>query len=226
VDLSALVPGWVWSDLAGLCLASVLGAVIGLERRLKAQAAGMRTQMLIAAGSCLAMEVSRYSAIHEHLGDPDRIAASVLAGIGFLGAGTIVKVGVTIQGLTTAGAIWCSAAIGLAAGCGLSAHAIAMGVLTMIALWAFDPLESRLTHHRDLRRVIVNARGELDLVDRIRALLPVLGLGVENIGVKQNVETSSLSVTVTANFPEDLSPGKLISELRRLPGVIEVDLEP
>jgi hypothetical protein len=49
---------------------------------------------------------------------------------------------------------------------------------------------------------------------------------VENIGVKQNVETSSLSVTVTANFPEDLSPGKLISELRRLPGVIEVDLEP
>jgi putative Mg2+ transporter-C (MgtC) family protein len=225
VGLSELLPGWVWSDLANLCLASVLGAVIGIERRLKAQAAGMRTQMLIAAGSCIAMEVSRYAPLHEQVGDPGRIAQSILAGIGFLGAGAIVKVGVTIQGLTTAGAIWCSAAIGLAAGSGLAVHAIGLGVLTLLALWAFDPLESRLTRHRDLRRIIVTATSELSLVDRIRDLLPELGLGLENVGVKQNVETGRLTVTVTANFPEDLSPRKLVSELRQLPGVVEVELE-
>jgi putative Mg2+ transporter-C (MgtC) family protein len=160
------IPGWIWADLGEMALASLLGGAIGVERRLKAQTAGLRTQMLIAAGSCLAMEISRYAARLEPGGDPGHIAQSVLAGIGFLGGGAILKAGVTIQGLTTAAAIWCSAAVGLAAGAGLPIHALGLAAITLLGLVVFEPVESALTRRRDLRRIVVDAAAGLELVDR------------------------------------------------------------
>ena len=105
-----------------LVLALLLGAVIGLERRLKGQIAGLRTFALIAMGAALAMLISIYIP-QEYLGlkngDPGRIAAQVVSGVGFLGAGAIIQMKGSVRGLTTAAGIWMTACIGLAVGAGM-----------------------------------------------------------------------------------------------------------
>ena len=98
--------------LARLALAAFLGAFIGLERELRGYPAGVRTVALVALGSALFTEVSRL------MGSEDRIAAGIVSGIGFLGAGAIIRHGVSVRGLTTAASLWAVAAVGLAAGLG------------------------------------------------------------------------------------------------------------
>ena len=115
-----------------LALAAGLGAAIGVERELRQKAAGLRTNMLIAVGSALFTIVSLELA---HVGGtPDRIAAQIVTGIGFLGAGSILRSGRSVHGMTTAATIWVNAAVGMAAGAGLYAIATAGTVITLIVL--------------------------------------------------------------------------------------------
>lgn len=137
-----------WPEiLIRLLLASLFGAFIGLERERKDRTAGMRTHMMVCVGSCLIMIVSAFG-FSDILGtghvvlDPSRIAAQVISGIGFIGAGTILflKHG-TIRGLTTASGLWTVAAIGLATGSGMYFAAVATTAIALIILWALQPLE-------------------------------------------------------------------------------------
>lgn len=137
-----------WNEiLIRLLLAALFGALIGLERERKEWAAGMRTHMMVSVGSCLIMLVSAYGFVdilgtpHVEL-DPSRVAAQVISGIGFIGAGTILymKQG-TIRGLTTASGLWTVAGIGLATGGGMYFAAAVTTVLALIILWALQPLE-------------------------------------------------------------------------------------
>ena len=133
--------------LIRLALASLFGALVGLERERKDWAAGMRTHMMVCVGSSLIMLVSMYG-FADVLGrdnivlDPSRVAAQVVSGIGFIGAGTILflKQG-AIRGLTTAAGLWTVAAIGLAAGGGMYLAAGATTIIALIILWALQPLE-------------------------------------------------------------------------------------
>lgn len=139
--------GWE-TILLRLVLASVLGAVIGLERERKNWSAGMRTHMMVCLGAALTIIVSSYGfydVIGDHITlDPARIAAQVISGIGFLGAGIIMflKPGF-IRGLTTASGLWTVAAIGLAAGAGMYIAAIAATVIAFIILLILQPFEKR-----------------------------------------------------------------------------------
>jgi len=133
--------------LVRLSLASLFGAFIGLERERKDWAAGMRTHMMVCVGACLIMLVSSFG-FADVLGspnielDPSRVAAQVVSGIGFLGAGTILFLkGGIVRGLTTASGLWTVAAIGLATGGGMYFAAIATTVIAIIILWALQPLE-------------------------------------------------------------------------------------
>lgn len=134
-----------------LLLACLFGASIGLERERKNWAAGMRTHMMVCVGSCLIMIVSSFGFSdilgHENVVlDPSRVAAQVVSGIGFIGAGTILflKDGI-IRGLTTAAGLWTVAAIGLATGGGMYFASIATTVIALIILWALQPLERLYT---------------------------------------------------------------------------------
>ncbi len=122
-----------------LLLAGMLGALVGFEREVRAKGAGMRTHCLVAIGSALFMIVSR-----EVSGDPARIAAQVVSGIGFIGAGTIIMNKQTILGLTTAAGLWAVAGVGLAVGAGLYVIAIAAAVLILICLELFRCITKRL----------------------------------------------------------------------------------
>lgn len=130
-----------------LVFAFVLGGIIGFEREKKGRSAGLRTHILVCAGSCLIMLVSIYiyeSYKHEVTLDPARIAAGVVTGIGFLGAGTIIRSAQEVHGLTTAASVWLSAAIGLAVGCGFFSGALVTTVIALITLLMLKPLERKL----------------------------------------------------------------------------------
>ncbi len=130
-----------------LILAFVLGSIIGLEREAKGRSAGLRTHILVCVGSSLIMLVSIY-VYHIYKGqasiDPARIAAGVVTGIGFLGAGAIIRSAERSRGLTTAASVWVSAAIGLAVGCGYFMAAIFSTVIVFLALSLLKKAESKL----------------------------------------------------------------------------------
>lgn len=130
-----------------LVLSLILGATVGLERRHKGQIAGMRTFALISMGATLAMLVSIYIP-QEYMGlkngDPGRIAAQVISGIGFLGAGAIIQMKGSVRGLTTAAGIWMTACIGLAVGAGMYLIAIVACLLIIFVLMFLDYAEKRL----------------------------------------------------------------------------------
>ncbi|MCL2442342.1 MAG: MgtC/SapB family protein [Treponema sp.] len=117
-----------------LCLAFVAGSIIGLERSSRRQVAGLRTHVLIALGASCLMLLSIWLPQQLGGGDPGRIAAQVVAGMGFLGAGAIIKLGNNIRGLTTAASLWLTAAIGLTIGAGMYITAITVIVLALITL--------------------------------------------------------------------------------------------
>jgi putative Mg2+ transporter-C (MgtC) family protein len=139
--LFALDPHLTWLEaLARIAAAAGLGGIVGLERELDEKAAGLRTHMLVAVGSALFTLVGAYgfSDFPSRTVDPTRIAAQVVTGIGFLGAGLIFRQGFTIRGLTTAASLWLVAAIGMAAAAGFWKGAV---IATIVALISLRPLE-------------------------------------------------------------------------------------
>ena len=127
-----------------LSLTVLLSGVIGLERQVQRRHAGLRTHILLALGSCLIMLTSLYVFdIYKDITklDPARIAAGVITGIGFLGAGTIIRDNEGIRGLTTAASLWVVSGIGLAVGCGFCNAAIYSTVLTLIVLFVLRYVE-------------------------------------------------------------------------------------
>lgn len=126
--------------LLRLLLAAGLGATIGIERELRRKPAGLRTNILIALGSALFTTISLQLAASG--GTPDRIAAQIVTGIGFLGAGAILRNGENVHGMTTAATIWVNAAIGMAAGAGQYAMAIIATFVTLVVLVILPPVEA------------------------------------------------------------------------------------
>ena len=124
-----------WVIIGRLALAALLGLLIGIERTYRAKTAGMRTHFLVALGSALFMLVSRYG--FDGVGDPGRVAAQIVSGIGFLGAGTIIMQKNVIHGLTTAAGMWVAAGIGMASAAGLYVIAV---VTTLLALMGLEML--------------------------------------------------------------------------------------
>jgi putative Mg2+ transporter-C (MgtC) family protein len=143
-----------WDVLLRLCVAAGLGGVIGVEREIRDREAGIRTHMIVALGSGLFTLVSAYGFSNFVTGgkgiseDPTRIAAQIVTGIGFLGAGAIIREGLSVRGLTTAGSLWVVAAIGMAAGAGYYWAAVVSTALTIFALW---PL--RILAYRTIQRI-------------------------------------------------------------------------
>jgi putative Mg2+ transporter-C (MgtC) family protein len=137
------LPDLTWAEiLLRVGLAAVLGGAIGFERELREREAGLRTHLLVSVGAALFTLVSayawtdwRFSTEEGLVFDPTRIAAQVVTGIGFLGAGAIIRQGLSIRGLTTAATLWVVAAIGMATGAGYYAAAVITTVLVLVSLW-------------------------------------------------------------------------------------------
>ena len=164
-----------WDALGRLTLAAALGSIIGLEREFREREAGLRTHLLVSLGSALFTIVSAFG-FHDVLThdpqvvvrlDPSRIAAQIVSGIGFLGAGAIIRQGLSIRGLTTAATLWVVAAIGMAAGAGFYSVAIITTVVALVALWPLRYVAYRMIDRvkPEEDRVVIELREGVSLAE-------------------------------------------------------------
>jgi putative Mg2+ transporter-C (MgtC) family protein len=142
--------------IARLILAAILGALIGLEREIHEHPAGMRTHLLVSLGSAgfTILSIEAFPG-----GDTGRVAAQIVTGVGFLGAGAILKEGASIRGLTTAASLWAVAAVGMAAGAGAWAVAVTVTVIVILSLWPLRLITERFVG-RNVHRVRVRVATE------------------------------------------------------------------
>jgi len=169
--------------LVRLLVAAGLGAAVGLEREQHGRSAGLRTHLLVALGAAMAMVVSlHFGDVYGEAGqdsairvDPARVAYGVMAGIGFLGAGAIIRYGTGIRGLTTAASLWCTAAIGLGTGFGMYLVAVAATALVLFALTVLDFVD-RLIPTKVTKRITLSVPGTgEEMIRRFRGILEGAG---------------------------------------------------
>jgi len=190
----------VWEFVLRLVAACVLGGAVGYQREVHGRPAGLRTHILVCVGATL---FTITSMMFGHGSDPSRIAANIVAGIGFLGAGTIIHQGSTVRGLTTAASLWTVAAIGMAVGAGgylLYVLATVAAVLVLAVLSWMDILEDRLVHaekYRDLAIILKSDTGDLEPVINALAEVGIIVLGVRK---EKNDEGKQL-VRLRIKFP-------------------------
>jgi putative Mg2+ transporter-C (MgtC) family protein len=232
--VAAIGSGQGWRQVGELMLAFVLASSIGLERQLRGKAAGLRTQAIVGTSAALILLVSKYGFSDVLVSgyivlDPSRVAAQIVSGVGFLGAGLILTRRGAVQGLTTAAAVWETAAIGMAAGAGLGLLALIVTALHFVTVFGYTALARRLPGSRTvatrIRVVYVDQQGVL------RRLLQVgtaSGWTVTEVRPdppgSPNPETGQRPVAVTLGLAGTAERQDLLSELAAVPGVTEVEV--
>jgi putative Mg2+ transporter-C (MgtC) family protein len=221
--------------IARLLLAMVLGGVIGLERELRERAAGFRTHILVCVGSAAFTIASAYgfeawmTTADESVVrmDPGRIAAQIVSGIGFLGAGAIIRHGISVRGLTTAAGLWAVAAVGLAAGIGMYALAIATTLTVVLSLSGLHIIENRIIAPRLRERIqvlVVFRRPRFGRLGALVAKLEERHVRVLKISIEPD-DREENSVRLHLRLPLGLSSAELVEEITRLPDVDGVAIE-
>lgn len=189
-----------------LLLSMLLGSIVGFERRRRGQTAGVRTFSLIAMGSTLAMILSIY--VPQHYGgvlrgDITRIAAQVISGIGFLGAGAIIQMKGSVRGLTTAAGIWMISAIGMAVGCGLYWVSVIATGLILFILVLLERIEHRISARSESRIIRVKVGAILDNIDQYREVLTKAKVQLSNFYVEYDFEQSETRLNLVVVMREN-----------------------
>jgi putative Mg2+ transporter-C (MgtC) family protein len=192
---SALIldsPGQSWLQLSELTLAFILSALIGLEREIRQKSAGLRTYTVVGLSAALIMLVSKYGfddviAPNRVVLDPSRVAAQIVSGIGFIGAGVIFVRKDAVRGLTTAASVWLAAAVGMACGAGLPLLAMAVTAAHFVVVGVFPMIERRLPRSRwsavSLRISYLDGRG---ILRDVLAFCTQKGLSVTRLRVESS----------------------------------------
>ncbi len=212
-----------------LLLAAALGGAIGMERELRERGAGLRTHLLVAVGSALFTLVSAYGWRDFHFSnasgvgfDPTRIAAQIVTGVGFLGAGAIIRQGRAVRGLTTAATLWVVAAIGMAAGAGYYAAAVAATALVLVGLWPLRILVWRLSRHvrPEEERLVLDLRSGGNLARVVDTVEGAAGT-VSSLQMSNESEGGGRSVELHVRFPHAGRVGVVeqLSQLDEVAGV-------
>lgn len=210
------------ADLALVALATLFGVIIGIEREYHGHPAGTRTHALVSLGSAAFTVLSIRLAGGDAANDPTRIAAQIVSGIGFLGAGAILRNGINIRGLTTAASLWATAAIGMAAGGGEALFAAGGTLIVIGSLWPLNALVGalRLKRPRPVR-IVVRARRSLGvprLVDRLR-------LDERSVRtIRSRVEGRSILVDMVLAPPVDLKVREILARVERGGGVQVIEV--
>jgi putative Mg2+ transporter-C (MgtC) family protein len=227
--LASSIPSLSWQEaLLRLVIAAVLGGAVGLERELRERQAGFRTHLLVSVGSALFTIASAYGFREFLVGggnvvraDPTRIAAQIVTGIGFLGAGAIIRQGLSVRGLTTAATLWVVAAIGLTTGAGYYWPAVATTAIALFSLWPlrifahvvisrFRPVTGRML----VQLPTGQSTGALvDEVERMGARLEALEVGQEG---------DRRTVAIDLGLPQDADVSKFVAKVADVEHVLDV----
>ncbi|MCK5850550.1 MAG: MgtC/SapB family protein [Kiritimatiellae bacterium] len=197
-----------------IIVAALLGSIIGLERELHGRAAGLRTHMLVTTGTALFVILSQYIANisgYAISGDPGRIAAQVVTGIGFLGAGAIIKEGLSVRGLTTAACLWVSASIGMA--CGMSAYTLA-ATTTLVVLFGLIllPRIERCLPRDSYRLLTITTTGHADTTDLVNKV-GNRNIKVVNFDIQRDFDTNTATIALNLRIHHKNVTDKLSVEI-------------
>jgi putative Mg2+ transporter-C (MgtC) family protein len=223
-----------WELVLRLAVAALLGGVVGLERELSDQPAGFRTHLLVSLGSCLFAVISAFG-FSTFLGDqprqvtfdPSRVAAQIVSGIGFLGAGAIIRYGMTVRGLTTAASLWVVAAIGLAAALGAYLTASVTAGITLLALWGLKRIRPLLIRglKEEHEELVLDVEHSLQLDYLVRALARE-GITVDHLRVEDEEREGNRQIVLFVKLPPGVRPEQAVSFIDNMPGVRNVDWTP
>lgn len=214
-----------WELLLRLVLACVLGGLIGYERQSRRKSAGLRTNILVCLGSCLIMVLSEN--IYQQVegltnADPARLAAQVVSGIGFLGAGTIMKEGLTVRGLTTAACLWVVAGVGLAVGAGFYTGALFTSFLVFATLGTLSRLDDWVTHEKNMM-ISVESDDTPGQIGEIGNCLASFQIKTKGLQIKENSEETVVIEIFTLNT-HCVKSSDIAEALMKLKGVHSVDI--
>jgi putative Mg2+ transporter-C (MgtC) family protein len=217
-----------WIILFRLVLAAVLSGVIGFEREYHGRAAGFRTHILLCVGSTLVMLTSMhiFDVYSSRVAvDPARIAAGVITGIGFLGAGTIMHSRSSVRGLTTAASLWVVAGLGLAVGSGLYFGAVVTAILTIITLFLFSRLEHVMIRKDWYRTMYIEAREGTDRLKAIRQALTPFGVEITDFEADRTEDGSNMILRLGLKLQNTRRADQILSDIGNVDGVKYVKWE-
>ncbi|MFZ0243540.1 MAG: MgtC/SapB family protein [Desulfobacterales bacterium] len=212
-----------------LLLASLLSGLIGIEREVHGRGAGFRTHLLVGLATCLMMIVSEY--FYTKYGalsgqgvvrlDPARVAAQIVTGIGFLGAGVIIKSGEVVRGLTTAACLWLVAGIGMAVGIGLYLPALIVTMIAMFNLVFLKQIE-RLVKKDRFYNLEIDSRGAANIQEKVVHIIGEKKFRVVDVGIEKDATAgvSRYQYIVSTNSNWDLDA--VVGDLLQLPGIQRV----
>ena len=212
-----------------LGLSFVAGGLIGFERSSRRQVAGLRTHILICVGATLLMLLSIWipqEFMQGRGGDPGRIAAQVVSGIGFLGAGAILRLGNNVKGLTTAASLWLVSAVGLAIGAGLYLAAGIALLISLFTLVALDHLEKRLFPVERTKVLDISFRESVPDTKKAIEVLERFGVRVQSIDLEQNMGKAGDSrLRLLVGFPTATDLQKLSKALKATGDVDRIEVK-
>lgn len=196
----------------------ILGSIVGFERKLKGQPAGVRTFALISMGSTLAMLLSIHVPLEYPVlkGDPGRIAAQVISGIGFLGAGAIIQMKGSVRGLTTAAGIWMVAAIGMAVGSGMYLLSITATALILFILLQLERIEYRVSKGTESRIIRIKTSSIVEDIEDYRKVLRNHHVQLSNVYVEYEYQESITMLNLVVIVKESTDYIKLFSDLKEI----------
>jgi putative Mg2+ transporter-C (MgtC) family protein len=199
-----------------LLLAAVLGAVIGFEREIHDHPAGMRTHLLVSLGSAIFTVVSIFGFGDAAITDPSRVAAQIVTGIGFLGAGAIIKYGTSVRGLTTAASLWATAAVGMAVGAGWWILAAVSSAIVVVSLWPLNVVLNRIRQKGPHPiRVRLHA-AKLDAVGEVSRALAARRVEIGEISTER-LGKGNYEIELLLRMPTGLDQAELIAVLNGIP---------
>ena len=213
------------SVLLRIALSIVLGGILGMERGMKNRPAGLRTYMLVCVGSCLVMLTNQYIFQTTGTGDPMRLGAQVVSGIGFLGAGTIIVTKHNqIKGLTTAAGLWSAAGVGLALGIGFYEGALTAAVAIYVTLTVLHVLEARVNRKTRVLEVYVELQATTPIGQFLKELR-ALNISIEDIQFEQesSVNENARAFILTLKSARRRDHIQFIEEIRRINGLLHIE---
>lgn len=214
------------TSLVRILISFVVGALVGLEREMNNQPAGLRTHILISIGSTLVMLISIFiTQVYDSPGDPGRIAAQVVSGIGFLGAGAILKFGADIKGLTTAASIWAMAAVGLAVGAGMYSISLIGVTVIFFALTVMNLLEKRIFKERTLRKIEIVVKKRFSSLQLIKGILQQHDVKIFSSGFDRNVNDATDKFIFIVAVTRELDVQKLADDMEQKEGTVSVSVD-
>jgi len=214
--------------LVRILVSFFIGMLIGIERETHDQPAGLRTHILISIGATVVMLISIFipqTFTNLQNGDPGRIAAQVVSGIGFLGAGAILKYGADVKGLTTAASIWAMAALGLAVGAGMYIIGFIGAAVILFALTIMNLFEKRVFKERTVRKIELYIKKKDSNIQALKDILKGQDIRIISTGFERNINDANDKIVFLVGVTRKIDIQKLSNNFEKQAGIVSIKVD-